>query len=190
MTAQSADDSTRLSERVRDEGDVTVLGTRGRPADATRMSERRDSDATRLSGKTRVDGDATRIGGRSSGDATVLSSGRAAVAPMPFHQGVVPGASASQIGVTATTVAYDPAAEGIVLTTYSPREFEEQTAIQPVPLPEGIVDPVSPEFLIGQAEVERRYDRSTNRMLVGAAALGVTVFGGAVAFLVVLIQGF
>ena len=131
MTAENADDSTRLSERVRDEVDVTVLGSRGLPADATRMAQRGYSDATRLGSRQHADSDATRLGTRSSGDATVLSSDRATVVSgTHFHQGAVPGASASQIGVTATTVAYDPAVEGIVLTTYSPREFEEQAAIQ------------------------------------------------------------
>lgn len=188
MTAENADDATRFSERAR--GEQTVVSARADRADAVAVDQGVGEDVTRLGDRLRGDWDATHLSTRRSTEDTVRSSGHAtAVTSAPVHAAGVLGSDASQIGVTATTIAYDPATEGIVLTTYEPRQSQRQAAVEPVPLPEGIADEVSEEFLRDQAEVERRYDRATNWLLVGAAALGVVVFGGAITFFVLLLQG-
>lgn len=155
-------DRTRLSARIGD--DRTRLGSRAQGTDTTRLSKR-DPDATRLSERALPQ--------------QYQTTGLAG----PSGWGAAP---ATEIGAEETSAVYDPGVDGIVLTSYGPREPEWVPDYPQIPVPE--VVPLAPELLQERARVRSDYARGTRIRVALLAGFGALGFAASVTGAILLAQ--
>ncbi len=162
-TPASADDQTRLSTRTGD--DQTHLSSRAQESDATRLSTREQ--------------DAMRPGKRPT---TELYEMTGLAQPSGWAASPL-----TETGVEEISAVYDPGTDGIVLTSYAPREHPSIPERPEVPVPQVVF--MGTDQLEQRAEIRRVYQRGTRIRLAALAGAGAVGFAASVAGAIFLAQG-